>query len=133
MSTTAQALLDRREAVVREHMESENRHEFEVTLQTFGHPRYEIIATGELNSICSGRTAVPYVVSRRLAGNFVARWSRCFCFRPVPTASRANGSISIPQPSCGNSVCFPGNPSSPASSVESDPVRTEVMTAKPRH
>jgi steroid delta-isomerase-like uncharacterized protein len=38
----------RREAIVREHMESENRHEFEATLGTFDHPRYEIIATGEV-------------------------------------------------------------------------------------
>ena len=41
-------LRDRREAVVREHMESENRHAFDVTLATFAHPRYEIIATGEV-------------------------------------------------------------------------------------
>jgi predicted ester cyclase len=38
----------RREATVREHMESENRHEFDVTMATFDHPRYEIIATGEI-------------------------------------------------------------------------------------
>jgi steroid delta-isomerase-like uncharacterized protein len=38
----------RREAIVREHMESENRHEFDATLGTFDHPRYEIIATGEV-------------------------------------------------------------------------------------
>jgi steroid delta-isomerase-like uncharacterized protein len=44
----AKALRDRREAVVREHMESENRHEFDVTLDTFGHPRYEIIPTGDV-------------------------------------------------------------------------------------
>jgi steroid delta-isomerase-like uncharacterized protein len=37
-----------REAVVREHMESENRHEFDVTMRTFGHPRYEIVPTGEV-------------------------------------------------------------------------------------
>jgi steroid delta-isomerase-like uncharacterized protein len=37
-----------REATVREHMESENRHEFDVTMGTFHHPRYEIIATGEI-------------------------------------------------------------------------------------
>jgi steroid delta-isomerase-like uncharacterized protein len=42
------ALRERREAIVREHMESENRHEFDVTLGTFDHPRYEIIATGEV-------------------------------------------------------------------------------------
>lgn len=46
--TTKSTLRDRREAVVREHMESENRHEFEVTLGTFAHPRYELVATGEV-------------------------------------------------------------------------------------
>jgi len=48
MATTPTSLRDRREAVVREHMESENRHEFDVTLRTFSHPRYEIIPTGEV-------------------------------------------------------------------------------------
>lgn len=38
----------RREAIVREHMESENRHEFDVTMATFSHPRYEIIPTGDV-------------------------------------------------------------------------------------
>lgn len=38
----------RREALVREHMESENRHEFETAIETFDHPRYEIIPTGEI-------------------------------------------------------------------------------------
>jgi steroid delta-isomerase-like uncharacterized protein len=37
-----------REELVREHMASENRHEFDVTLGTFDHPRYELIATGDL-------------------------------------------------------------------------------------
>src|SRR6266702_4939554 len=41
-------LRERREAVVREHMESENRHDFDTTIGTFAHPRYEIIATGEV-------------------------------------------------------------------------------------
>jgi hypothetical protein len=41
-------LRERRLSVVREHMESENRHEFDVTLATFGHPRYELIPTGEV-------------------------------------------------------------------------------------
>ena len=48
MSTTTATLRDRREAVVREHMESENRHEFDVTIATFARPRYEIIPTGEI-------------------------------------------------------------------------------------
>ena len=41
-------LRHRREAVVREHMESENVHEFDVTMATFEHPRYEIVPTGEV-------------------------------------------------------------------------------------
>jgi steroid delta-isomerase-like uncharacterized protein len=38
----------RREAIVREHMASENAHDFDTTIATFGHPRYELIATGEV-------------------------------------------------------------------------------------
>ena len=38
----------RREALVIEHMESENTHDFDVTMKTFHHPRYEIIPTGEV-------------------------------------------------------------------------------------
>ena len=34
---------------MREHMESENRHEFDVTIETFDHPRYEIVATGDVH------------------------------------------------------------------------------------
>ena len=41
-------LREKREAIVREHMESENRHEFDVTMATFDHPRYEIIPTGDV-------------------------------------------------------------------------------------
>ncbi len=37
-----------REAVVREHMASENRQDFAATLATFSHPRYELIATGQV-------------------------------------------------------------------------------------
>jgi steroid delta-isomerase-like uncharacterized protein len=35
-----------REAIVREHMDSENRHDYDATLATFGHPRYEIVPSG---------------------------------------------------------------------------------------
>ncbi|MBI5103853.1 MAG: ester cyclase [Solirubrobacterales bacterium] len=38
----------RREAQIREHMESENRHDFDATIETMEHPRYEIVATGEV-------------------------------------------------------------------------------------
>jgi steroid delta-isomerase-like uncharacterized protein len=41
-------LRDAREQLVIEHMESENRHEFDVTMATFEHPRYELIATGDV-------------------------------------------------------------------------------------
>jgi steroid delta-isomerase-like uncharacterized protein len=38
----------KREEIVVEHMESENRHEFDLTLETFDHPRYELIGTGDV-------------------------------------------------------------------------------------
>ena len=53
--TIGQDLRERREARVREHMESENRHDFEVTLDTFDHPRYEIVPTGD---VFDGKEAV---------------------------------------------------------------------------
>lgn len=40
---------------MREHAESENRHDFETTLATFHHPRYEHVATGE---VIDGEAAV---------------------------------------------------------------------------
>jgi steroid delta-isomerase-like uncharacterized protein len=42
------ALRERREAIVREHMESENDHDFDHTIDTFGHPRYELVPTGDV-------------------------------------------------------------------------------------
>ncbi len=45
--STATSLQDRRLALVREHMQSENEFRFEDTFETFAHPRYELIATGE--------------------------------------------------------------------------------------
>ncbi|WP_224248462.1 ester cyclase [Hyalangium gracile] len=38
----------RREAILREHFDSENRHDFEATMTTFRHPRYELMATGDV-------------------------------------------------------------------------------------
>ena len=46
--TTKQDMRARREAIVVEHMESENHHDYETTMETFGHPRYEIIPTGDV-------------------------------------------------------------------------------------
>ena len=37
-----------REELVTQHMELENRHEYEATIETFDHPRYELIGTGDV-------------------------------------------------------------------------------------
>ena len=34
---------------MRRHMESENVHDFDATIATFAHPRYELIATGQVH------------------------------------------------------------------------------------
>ena len=48
MSAVRSSLQDQRLELVREHMRSENEHRFEDTLDTFEHPRYEIVATGDV-------------------------------------------------------------------------------------
>jgi steroid delta-isomerase-like uncharacterized protein len=45
---TQSDLAQRRLAIVREHMQSENEHRFDVSLATFEHPRYELMPTGEI-------------------------------------------------------------------------------------
>ncbi|SRR6266511_2336697 len=42
------ALRRKRESIVKEHMDSENRHEFDATMATFDHPRYELVATNDV-------------------------------------------------------------------------------------
>lgn len=41
-------LREQRETTIRRHMESENVHDFDTVIDTFSHPRYEIIATGQV-------------------------------------------------------------------------------------
>jgi steroid delta-isomerase-like uncharacterized protein len=41
-------LRHKREEIVSEHMESENRHDYDATIETFDHPRYELIGTGDV-------------------------------------------------------------------------------------
>jgi len=41
-------LRQKREDLVKEHMELENRHEYDATIETFDHPRYELIGTGDV-------------------------------------------------------------------------------------
>lgn len=43
------SLRAQREATVRRHMESENVHDFDTTIATFSHPRYELIPTGQIH------------------------------------------------------------------------------------
>jgi steroid delta-isomerase-like uncharacterized protein len=47
-TTMNEDLRRRREELVIEHMESENRHEYDATIATFDHPRYELVGTGEV-------------------------------------------------------------------------------------
>lgn len=63
-----QALAIARGAVVRDHMESENHHAFDQTLATFAHPRYELMATGEVFDGCVS-SAWPRIRGRRAAGS----------------------------------------------------------------
>jgi steroid delta-isomerase-like uncharacterized protein len=44
----SEELRARRDKIVREHAESENRHDFDFALDTFHHPRYELYPTGEV-------------------------------------------------------------------------------------
>ena len=45
---SSESLRARREAVVRSHMASENELDFDTTIATFAHPRYELMASGEV-------------------------------------------------------------------------------------
>jgi steroid delta-isomerase-like uncharacterized protein len=47
--TDLATLRSRREAIVRRHMESENVHDFDATIGTFSHPRYELIPSGAVH------------------------------------------------------------------------------------
>jgi steroid delta-isomerase-like uncharacterized protein len=42
------AVKDKRLTVVRAHMEAENRRDFDAVIATFGRPRYELMASGEV-------------------------------------------------------------------------------------
>jgi steroid delta-isomerase-like uncharacterized protein len=44
----SEELRRKREELVIEHMDSENRHEYDATIETFDHPRYELIGSGDV-------------------------------------------------------------------------------------
>jgi steroid delta-isomerase-like uncharacterized protein len=49
MTTPSESLRAQREASVRRHMQAENVHDFDAVIDTFGHPRYELIATDRVH------------------------------------------------------------------------------------
>ena len=64
------ALREKREKLVIEHMETENEHDYDATIDTFDHPRYELIGTGDVydglrarSSATSRRPAPPSPIS----------------------------------------------------------------------
>lgn len=95
-----------REATVREHMESENRHDFDATIATFDHPRYELIATGDVHDgeeevrayFAETRTAFPDQANEPLAFHhsdeaviveFVLRGTHLGPLRGLPPTGRS--------------------------------------------
>src|SRR5689334_20214584 len=48
VSAPSPELRRRREALVREHMDSENELDFDTAIGTFDHPRYELVPTGDV-------------------------------------------------------------------------------------
>ena len=58
--TVTDSLRETRDRIVREHMESENRHEFDTTLATFRDPRYELVLTDWLPALI---LAAPLILS----------------------------------------------------------------------
>jgi steroid delta-isomerase-like uncharacterized protein len=106
MATTDDSLRARREALVVEHMESENRHEFDVTMDTFDHPRYEIIPTGDVfdgeeavaGYFAESRTAFPdqrneliamYHSDEAVVVEFTLLGTHLGSFRGLPATGRA--------------------------------------------
>lgn len=96
----------RREAVIVEHMESENRHEYDATMATFAHPRYEIVPTGDvfdgtervLDYFHESRTAFPdqrnelialHHADDSIVVEFMLRGTHLGPFRGLPATGRS--------------------------------------------
>jgi predicted ester cyclase len=63
--TVDQSVRERRDALVREHVAAENRHDVEATIATFDRPRYEVMPFGEPND---GESAVRELLQGLMAG-----------------------------------------------------------------
>ena len=70
--TNLETLRSRRKAIVRRHMESENAHDFDVTIGTFSRPRYELVPSGTLHDgeaiLCERVHYDTATILRRLTG-----------------------------------------------------------------
>jgi steroid delta-isomerase-like uncharacterized protein len=64
-STYDSALRHKREAIVLEHMNTENAHDFERCISAFSHPRYEIMASGE---VWDGHDGVKTLLMQNVTG-----------------------------------------------------------------
>ena len=64
-SLTSTTLRERREALVRAHVDAENRHDVDATIATFHHPCYDVVAFGALSD---GASAVHELLSGIMAG-----------------------------------------------------------------
>jgi hypothetical protein len=62
----SQAMKETRERIVLEHIEAKNALELDRALETFAHPRHEIIGTGEV----FGRAGRGRTLLSRVAGRF---------------------------------------------------------------
>jgi steroid delta-isomerase-like uncharacterized protein len=95
-----------RAAVIREHMESENRHDFAATLATFAHPRYELVPTGDVYDGEAAvrryydetrsafpdqrnRDAVLHVAGDAVVAEFVLEGTHLGSYRGLPATGRA--------------------------------------------
>jgi steroid delta-isomerase-like uncharacterized protein len=104
--TTGDDLAAARTAVVREHLDSENRHDFAATLATFAHPRYELIPTGDVydGEVAvqryydetrrafpdqRNRDAVLYAAGDAVIAEFVLEGTHLGSYRGLPATGRA--------------------------------------------
>ena len=64
-TVVGRSLRERRDAVVREHVAAENRHDVEATIATFDRPRYEVMPFGDASD---GETAVRELLQDLMGG-----------------------------------------------------------------
>lgn len=138
-TTDTGELRDARDAVIREHMESENRLDFDATLATFDRPRYELVATGQVfdgedevrQYYAGSRRAFPDQrnESTRFATPRTPFWSSSTCSAPTsatsPATLRRAGSSAAAWRRCSSSQAI----ASPVSGCTSTRARSSASSA----